>query len=209
MKNLHLAIFGCNLASPGEHPALQSACRMFHALVRTGCRFTYYQPDLLGRRTLWRGRDPEGMRMVNYPAQGYIGLFECLEEAASADVIIKISGAGAFDHLLDVAALEVRKPGGIAVFMDLDPHATLDRVRRDPADQMLSAIPEYDLILAAGGSATLISAFLALGARECILLGSAPGSPVIHEQVQALKHALEVCLARRREPVTEVMAGVL
>lgn len=228
MKPLHLAIFGPNLSASSVPETVQSACALLRSLGQHGHRLTFYQPDLFSRRTVWECGDANGLRTVSYPIQGYVGLFECLEEASGADVLIKVSGAGTFDGLLELAVLEVRKPDGIAVYLDLDAHATLDRVRRERSDALLTLIQNYDLVLT-GGGIPIASAFLALGARECLLLGSTvqpetgrllppesrhPGpakpasGPLLEAQLQALERVFGQCAAQRREPAVLVSGAV-
>lgn len=172
MKSLTISIFSANPNTAGNHPALENTCRLLRGLARIGHRLTFYHPDSLGRRTLWESGNDGKIRTVNYPTHGYVNLFECLEEAATTDVILKITGQSPYDQLLDRAILEIRKPGGIVAILDLEPHATLNRLRQDPNDSLIGLIPEYDLILTTGGGAPLVSAFLALAARECHLLWS-------------------------------------
>jgi hypothetical protein len=224
MRSLSISIFSANPNTAGNSPALENTCRLLRGLARVGHALTFYHPDSLGRRTLWENSDDPRIRTVNYPTHGYVNLFECLEEAAKSDVILKISGQGHYDQLLDRAILEVRKPGGIVAIVDLEPQATLNRLCQDANDCLIGLIPEYDLILTTGGL-PLVSAFLALGARGCQLLWSsldpvtrqitppdanaaAPGSQqnASLDQVTALEYAFGRALAARGGNRAEVPA---
>ena len=69
-----------------------------------------------------------------YASDGEDGVWAALERARSADVIVKASGVGVFDGLLERAVLDVRRPGAAVIFWDVDAPATLDRVGANPAD---------------------------------------------------------------------------
>mgnify|MGYP006195158511 CR=1 FL=1 len=53
-----------------------------------------------------------------------------LERARTADVVVKASGVGVFDELLEQAVLEQKTPRQLVVFWDVDAPATLDRVEK-------------------------------------------------------------------------------
>ena len=57
-----------------------------------------------------------------------IGAFRALELARSADVIVKASGVGVFDELLESEVPALRRNGAMAIFWDVDAPATLDRL---------------------------------------------------------------------------------
>src|SRR5205823_2820931 len=85
-----------------------------------------------------------------------------------ADLIIKASGVGVFDELLESAVADLKRPGNIVAFWDVDAPATLDRVHHDPNDALLRCIPRYDLILTYGGGAPVVMAYEKLGAQQCV-----------------------------------------
>jgi spore maturation protein CgeB len=81
--------------------------------------------------------------------------------------VVKSSGVGVFDELLEAAVLDLKRAGSIVVFWDVDAPATLDRIHGDPADPFRTLIPRYDLILTYGGGSPVVDAYQALGARAC------------------------------------------
>lgn len=183
MKCLNIAIFCLNPAAAHNNASLQASLQLLRMLGLRGHRFTFYHPDIFGRRMIWEFSENEQVRTVHYPLNGYTGIFECLEEAAENDVLIKTCGVGPFDRLLDQALLEVRRPGGaIAAQLDLDPQTTLDRLRQHPEDPLYRLIPGYDLILTSGGGMGFVRAWLSLGARQCMQLWSLL-RPATHELV--------------------------
>lgn len=91
-----------------------------------------------------------------------------LERARGADLIVKASGVGVFDELLEAGVLDLQRRGTLVAFWDVDAPATLDRVRANPADPFRGCIPRYDLVLTYGGGRPVVTAYEALGARECV-----------------------------------------
>jgi hypothetical protein len=65
-----------------------------------------------------------------------------VESASDADWVIKASGVGVFDALLESAVLEMRRPSQIVSFWDVDAPATLDRVQNLPNEPIQKAHPE-------------------------------------------------------------------
>lgn len=91
-----------------------------------------------------------------------------MERAGAADIIIKASGVGVHDELLESAALAQKTASNAIVYWDVDAPATLDRVARNPADPFRQKIPAYDLVLTYGGGEPVIHAYQCLGARRCV-----------------------------------------
>jgi spore maturation protein CgeB len=91
-----------------------------------------------------------------------------VDEASGSDLVVKASGVGVHDDLLERAVLATRRSGTLVAFWDVDAPATLDRVRRDPADPFRGLIPEYDLIFTYGGGDPVVRAYEGLGARRCV-----------------------------------------
>jgi len=91
-----------------------------------------------------------------------------LRDAQHADVIVKTSGIGAFDALLEEAVLDQASSRTTTIFWDVDAPATLERLARDPADAFHKLVPRYDMILTYGGGDPVVGAYQAFGARRCI-----------------------------------------
>jgi spore maturation protein CgeB len=106
-----------------------------------------------------------------------------LEDARGVDLIVKASGVGVFDSLLEDAVLTLRGPRSLVVFWDVDAPATLERVHTDPADPFRALIPRYDAIMTYGGGPPVVAAYRELGARECVPIYNAL-DPATHHRVQ-------------------------
>jgi spore maturation protein CgeB len=164
---LEIAFFGSSLVSAYWNGAATYYRGIIEALHRRGHRTTFYEPDAFGRQEHRDLADPDWARVVVYPADEASAL-RAVDEASGADLIVKASGVGVLDELLERAVLAARRPGGLAVFWDVDAPATLDRVTRDPTDLFRALIPEYDLVFTYGGGDPVVRAYERLGARTCV-----------------------------------------
>ncbi len=91
-----------------------------------------------------------------------------IDAARGADLIIKASGVGVFDDLLEAEIPELKTGSNLVAFWDVDAPATLDRVHNNPADSFAALIPRYDFIFTYGGGAPVVDAYEGLGARRCV-----------------------------------------
>lgn len=167
MSGLRIAFFGSSIVSAYWNGAATYYRGMVRALAACGHRITFYEPDAYGRQQHRDIADPDWARVVVYPGEGEAGVRGALADARGADLVIKASGVGVFDELLEAAVLEMARPGALAAFWDVDAPATLERVSNDPTDPFRSLIPRYDLVLTFGGGPPVVDAYTALGARSC------------------------------------------
>ena len=167
-SGLNIAFFGSSLVSAYWNGAATYYRGLIRALHTRGHAVTFYEPDAYGRQQHRDIPDPDWAKVVVYGAEGEDHVRRCLDEARGADVIVKASGVGVFDELLEEAAPAMKRPGNLIVFWDVDAPATLDRVAANPADPFLPLIPRYDLILTYGGGDPVVNAYTQLGARQCI-----------------------------------------
>ncbi len=165
---MNIAFFGSSLVSAYWNGAATYYRGIIWALHERGHRVTFYEPDAYGRQQHRDMNDPDWARVVVYPGEGEDGVLAALEEARGADLIIKASGIGVFDELLEAAVPALKRPGTLTAFWDVDAPATLDRVHTDLSNPFLPLIPRYDLVLTYGGGAPVVRAYEALGARRCV-----------------------------------------
>ena len=164
---LDIAFFGSSLVSAYWNGAATYYRGMIRALAARGHRVTFYEPDAFGRQRHRDIDDPPWAAVVVYPGAGTDGVRRCLEAAASADVVVKASGVGVFDALLEEAVSTIGGRDTTRVFWDVDAPATLARVHADPADPFRDRIPRFDHVLTYGGGPPVVEAYAALGARHC------------------------------------------
>jgi spore maturation protein CgeB len=120
--------------------------------------------------------------VVVYSAQSEEEVLRTVEQARGADLVVKASGVGVHDALLERAVLDLQGPATRVVFWDVDAPATLDRVHGDAADPFRPLIPRYDLVLTYGGGEPVRQAYLGLGARDCVPIYNAL-DPATHHPV--------------------------
>jgi spore maturation protein CgeB len=169
---LNISFFGPSLISAHWNGAAAFYRGLVRALAERGHRVTFYEPDAYDRQQHRDIPPPHWARVIVYPATDESTL-ETLERAEESDLIIKCSGVGVFDELLEAAVLELKNPETLVAFLDVDPFATLDRMRCDPEDCFRPLIPEYSFILTRGGGAPVVDAYLAAGAVECVPIHNA------------------------------------
>lgn len=160
------AFFGSSLVSAYWNGAATYYRGIIRAMNERGHHITFYEPDVYDRQKNRDMDDPDWARIVVYqPTE--TDLHKALEDALHADVIIKTSGVGVFDELLEQEVLRFKLKGKPVIFWDVDAPATLDRVNGTEHDYFKKLIPQYDLILTYGGGDPVVNAYKKLGARAC------------------------------------------
>lgn len=165
---LDIAFFGSSLVSAYWNGAATYYRGIIRALHEHGHRTTFFEPDAFDRQAHRDIADPPWARVVVYSGQDESDALRALEDARAADLVIKASGVGVFDELLEREVLNLRREGNLIAFWDVDAPATLDRVERNPQDPFLQLIPKYDMILTYGGGEPVVQAYAAHGARRCV-----------------------------------------
>jgi spore maturation protein CgeB len=168
MPGLDIAFFGSSLVSAYWNGAATYYRGILRALNARGHRVTFYESDAYDRQKHRDIADPDYAKVVVYSADGTDGVHRCLQQARGADLVVKASGNGVFDELLEAAVLDLKKSWNRVAFWDVDAPATLDRVRHNPADPFRPLIPRYDLVLTYGGGDPVVRAYTALGAKQCV-----------------------------------------
>jgi spore maturation protein CgeB len=161
-----LAFFGSSLVSAYWNGAATYYRGIVRALAQQGWHVTFFEPDILDRQRHRDIDDPPWARVVLYQADE-AGVARALDMARDADVVVKASGVGACDSVLEGGVLAQRRAGQTIVFWDVDAPATLERFERDPTDALRALIPSYDLVLTYGGGEPVVRAYRAHGARHC------------------------------------------
>jgi len=167
-SRLDIAFFGSSLVSAYWNGAATYYRGIVRALAERGHRVTFYEPDAYARQQHRDMPDPSWARVIVYAGEGEDGVLDALGQARGADLVIKASGVGVFDELLEREVLALQNARTLVAFWDVDAPATLDRVQTNPGDPFLALIPRYDLVLTYGGGDPVIRAYEALGARECV-----------------------------------------
>lgn len=166
-KDLNIAFFGSSIVSAYWNGAATYYRGIVKALHKMGHQVTFYEPDIYERQNHRDIEDPDWCKVVVYE-KNEASLRQLLEEASTADVIIKASGVGAFDEFLEREVTPLKTEHNLIIFWDVDAPATLDRIEEDQEDPFLELIPKYDFILTYGGGQPVIDAYEGKGAKKCI-----------------------------------------
>ncbi len=180
---MKIAFYGSSLVSAYWNGAATYYRGIIKALYRRGHTTTFFEPDAYDRQAHRDIPDPAWATVRVYAASEQ-GVAQALEEGVYADLIVKASGVGVFDSLLEAAVLGLQSQARRVVFWDVDAPATLERLRADPGDPFHALIPRYDLILTYGGGDPVVQGYRAAGARRCVPIYNAL-DPETHHPVPA------------------------
>jgi len=162
---MNLFVFGSSLTSCYWNGAATYYRGIYKNLHRLGHHVVFAEPDASGRQSK---RD---LQQVDYADvrvyQSPRGIDALLAEACHADLVIKHSGVGVDDDLLERQVLSCRSDRTRVAFWDVDAPATLARVEADRRDPFRVLIPGYDFIFAYGGGVPVVTHYKHLGARSC------------------------------------------
>jgi spore maturation protein CgeB len=181
---VRIAFFGSSLVSAYWNGACTYYRGMIRALAQRGHVVTFFEPDALDRQAHRDIPDPDWARVVVYPVPSPEAVRDVVARAAAGcDVVVKASGVGIYDDVLEETVLETARPGTPVVFWDVDAPATLTRMEADPDDALRALVPRYDLVLTYGGGERVVSRYRALGARRCVPVYNAL-DPETHHPVE-------------------------
>ncbi|MDR6536572.1 glycosyltransferase [Variovorax soli] len=184
---MDIAFFGSSLVSAYWNGAATYYRGLVRALHGRGHHVRFFEPDAFGRQQHRDIEDPPWAEVIVYPGEGEMHALRMVEAARGADLVVKASGVGVFDALLERALLSLRGPSTRVVFWDVDAPATLDRLEQDPADPFRALVPCYDLVLTYGGGQPVIDAYERFGARRCVPIYNAL-DPSTHFPVEPQPH---------------------
>ncbi len=179
---LRIAFFGSSLVSAYWNGAATYYRGVIRALHKRGHRVTFYEPDAYDRQKHRDMADPEWAKVVVYPATE-ADVDRCLQDARGAELVVKASGVGVFDELLERRVLELQRPSTRVVFWDVDAPATLERMEQDAADPFRALVPRYDLVFTYGGGEPVVRAYARVGAKRCVPVYNAL-DPSTHHPVE-------------------------
>jgi len=179
-----LAFFGSSLVSCYWNGAATYYRGLLHALANRGFDITFYEPDAFERQSHRDIPDPDWARVVVYPGSPD-GAYAALADARDSDFLVKASGVGVGDELLEAAVAGGLRQRQVRIFWDVDAPATLERVRLDEHDAFRPLVARYDLIFTYGGGQPVVDAYTALGARRTVPIYNAL-DPTTHFRVTPL-----------------------
>lgn len=162
---MRIFVFGSSITSAYWNGAATYYRGIYRNLAERGHDVTFAEPDIYNRQQNRDVSEVEYAKVIVYQTPKDID--ELLQLASSADLVIKHSGVGAEDELLERRVLDCQAAGRLVAFWDVDAPATLARVESDPGDSFRECIPRYDFIFTYGGGPPVVEHYLALGAKNC------------------------------------------
>jgi spore maturation protein CgeB len=179
---MKMFVFGSSLTSTYWNGAATYYRGIYKHLHRRGHSIIFAEPDIYGRQNNRDISKPDYADVRVYRTPDDIPAL--LNEAAQCELVIKHSGVGADDELLERAVLACRSSRTRVIFWDVDAPATLSRLESLPEDPFLKLIPEYDLIFTYGGGQPIVDHYSHLGAKACFPIYNAL-DPDTHHPVPA------------------------
>jgi len=162
---MNIFVFGSSITSCYWNGAATYYRGIYKQLHARGHHITFAEPDAYGRQLKRDPGDYSYVESIVYETESE--LQHLIRRACHSDLVIKHSGVGVFDELLEEAVLDCRTGMTRVAFWDVDAPATLARVENDPADPFWRLIPEYDFIFTYGGGPAVVDHYLRLGAANC------------------------------------------
>jgi spore maturation protein CgeB len=200
---MNIAFFASSLVSAYWNGAATYYRGIVRALHERGHRVTFYEPDAFERQQHRDMDDPPWAKVVVYSAQNEAEVLRTVEQARGADLVVKASGVGVYDELLEKAVLSLQGPGTLVAFWDVDAPATLDRVHGNAQDAFRPLVPQYDIVLTYGGGEPVRQAYLDLGARDCVPIYNALDPSTHHPVPPNERFACDLAFLGNRLPDRE------
>ena len=162
---MKIFVFGSSITSSYWNGAATYYRGIYKNLAARGHEIVFAEPDIYGRQ---QRRDPGDYSYADVLVyRTPHDLPALLARASEAGLVIKHSGIGADDELLEREVLQCRSAGARVAFWDVDAPATLARTENDPDDPFRPVIPRYDFIFTYGGGEPVVERYLRLGAKRC------------------------------------------
>ena len=178
---MRIAFWGSSLVSAYWNGAATYYRGVLRALAGRGYEITFFEPDAYGRQQHRDIPDPEWASIVVYDPLDHANLKHNLAWSAQCDVVVKASGVGVLDQLLEASISSISGPT-CKVFWDVDAPATLERLQSQSNDPFHRELPHFDLVLTYGGGKRVTDEYKLRGARECMAIYNA-FDPDVHYPV--------------------------
>jgi spore maturation protein CgeB len=202
-EGLKISIFGSSLLSSWWNGAATYYRGLVRGLDGLGHHVTFYEPIAFDRQAHADIAEPSWADVVVYAAETERQVLDTVAGATGSDVVIKTSGVGVHDDLLEHAVLELRADGATTIFLDVDAPATLSRMEADVDDPLRALLPDYDLVVTYGGGQPVLDRYERLGARSCHAVYNALDPTTHHPVAPDDRFRADVALLANRLPDRE------
>jgi spore maturation protein CgeB len=194
-------VFGSSITSSYWNGAATYYRGIYKNLAALGHEITFAEPDIYNRQQNRDLSEIEYARVIVYQTPRDID--ELIGLARTADLVIKHSGVGGDDELLERRVLDCRSPHAQVAFWDVDAPATLQRVEDGPYDPFHRCIPLYDFIFTYGGGHEVVQRYRKLGARNCYPIYNALDPETHHREPADPALACDLVFVGNRLPDRE------
>lgn len=168
MSKCRIDFYGSSLISAYWNGAATYYRGIIKELNKLGYQIKFYEPDAFDRQKHVDLKNPPYAESIVYPAKNEKDVRSILKKSSDSDIIVKASGVGVFDRLLEEEVLKLKNQDNLVIFWDVDAPATLDRLQNNPDDYFLPLVSQYDLILTYGGGDPVVDKYLSFGAKKCV-----------------------------------------
>jgi len=162
---MRIFVFGSSLTSSYWNGAATYYRGIYKNLAQLGFQITFAEPDAYGRQQHRDDEDFSYAEVIVYDSPRDIPML--MNHAKEADLVVKHSGVGVADELLEERVLECKSDTTQVAFWDVDAPATLAAVETNVFHPFRSLIPEYDYVFTYGGGPPVVRHYERLGARMC------------------------------------------
>ena len=198
---MRLFVFGSSITSSYWNGAATYYRGIYKSLAGLGYEISFAEPDIYRRQQNRDLGEVEYAQVIVYQTPRDID--ELIGRAATADLVIKHSGVGSEDEVLERRVLECRSPRVQVAFWDVDAPATLQRVEGDAHDAFRACIPQYDFIFTYGGGDEVVERYCRLGARCCYPIYNALDPATHHGETADAEFACDLVFVGNRLPDRE------
>ena len=161
--------FGSSIVSSYWNGAATYYRGCYKYLSRLGYEITFAEPDAYGRQQHRDTGDFSYVQSIVYQpadADGGRDLDRMLKLAAGADIVVKHSGIGCDDPVLEERVPSECSSTAMTFIWDVDAPATIGRMRSAPrSDALALSTRSYDAILTYGGGPMARAGYLEFGAQ--------------------------------------------
>ena len=205
-EKLKIAFYGSSLVSAYWNGAATYYRGIIKALHKLGHEVIFFEPDAYGRQEHRDIPDPDYAKVVVYQTDEE-SVHNALRQSKGADIIIKASGVGVFEELLEEQVLQYKTVDQIVIYWDVDAPATLARLEREPDYILRNLIPEYDLVLTYGGGAPVVQKYKSFGAKECVPVYNGLDLETHHPAAPQKRFSCDLAFLGNRLPDREERVG--
>lgn len=198
---MRIFVFGSSITSSYWNGAATYYRGMYKNLAALGHEVTFAEPDIYKRQQNRDLSEVEYAQVIVYQTPRDID--ELINLACTADLVIKHSGIGADDDLLEHRVLGCHSSRTQVAFWDVDAPATLQRVESNSADAFRLGISQYDFVFTYGGGPEVVQRYRHLGARNCHPIYNALDPDTHHPELPDASLACDLVFVGNRLPDRE------